>query len=101
MVAKTSTVRRRVCRVAASVTIAGEQDIAVRIADGFEGKRSIAVRIGTLLVYVEDTKALTSLVEAAVTASKAGDKVFGNEREADARRAGAWRAMHRRNRHYA
>lgn len=101
MVEKTSTVRRRVCRVAASVTIAGEQDTAVRVTDGFEGDKTIAIRIGTLLLYVEDTRALTALVEAVVTASQAGDRVFGEDRAADARRAGAWRAMHRRNRHYA
>jgi len=50
---------------------------------------------------VEDTKALTSLVEAIVGASVVADRIFGEDRAADARRAGAWKARHSRNRHYA
>ena len=98
---KSSTVRRRVCRVAASMTIAGEQDTSVQIAPATTGEPAIAVRIGTMLIYVEDTKALTSLVETIVGASVVGDRIFGEDRAADTRRAGAWKAMHSRNRHYA
>jgi hypothetical protein len=98
---KSSTVRRRVCRVAASVTIAGQQDASVQIGIATTGEPAIAVRIGTLLIYVEDTKALTSLVEAIVGASAVGDRIFGEDRAADTRRAAAWKAMHSRNRHYA
>ena len=56
---------------------------------------------GTLLVYVGDSKALPALVEAVVTAFKAGDNVFDSDREADGRRAAAWKAMHRLDRTYA
>ena len=83
------------------MTVAGEQDTSVQIAPATTGQPAIAVRIGTMLIYVEDTKALTSLVEAVVGASVIGDKIFGEDRAADARRAGAWKAMHSRNRHYA
>lgn len=101
MVSKSSPVRRHGCRVAASVTMLGMQDTAVRVAPGADGGQAIALRIGALLVYLEDTKALTSLVEAVVAASVTGDKIFGQEREADFRRAGAGRAMHRQDRPYA
>ena len=98
---KSSTVRRRVCRVAASMTIAGEQDTSVQIGPATTGEPAVALRIGTMLIYVEDTKALTSLVEAVVGASVVGDRIFGEDRAADTRRAGAWKAMHSRNRQYA
>lgn len=101
MASKNSTVRRRVCHVAASVTLAGRQETAVRVVEGFEGDNTVAIRIGTLLVYIEDSKALTALVEAVVTASMAGNKALPNDRDADARRAAAWKAMHRLNRTYA
>ena len=98
---KSSTVRRRICRVAASMTIAGEQDTSVQIGAATTSEPAVAVRIGTMLIYVEDTKALTSLVEAIVGASGVSDRIFGEDRAADARRAGEWKAMHSRNRHYA
>lgn len=94
--AKDTTVRTRVCRVAASVTIAGVQDTAIRVVDGFEDGKTVVVRIGTLLVYIEDTMALTAFVEAAVAASLAGDGVFGRDKYSNARRTGAWTAMHGR-----
>jgi len=48
------------------MTIAGEQDTSVQIGAATTAEPAVAVRIGTMLVYVEDTKALASLVEAIV-----------------------------------
>jgi hypothetical protein len=53
-----SKIRRRVCRSAVSMTIAGEQDTSVKTGAGTTGGRQ-SLRIGTMLIHVEDTKALT------------------------------------------
>lgn len=71
----------------------------MRVGTATTGEPAVAVRIGTMLIYVEDTNALTSLVEAIVGASVVGNKIFGEDRAADTRRAGAWKAMHSSNRH--
>jgi len=96
-VTRTSSVRpARVSRVAASIVMAGRQETQVRLVPTADGQ-AIALRIGQLLIYLEDTTALTELVEAAAAAHAVGDRAFGlDDTVAEARRLTAWQTVHRR-----
>ncbi len=68
------------CRVAAQATARGEQQFRVL---GYTAKASptgkpyIAVRVGRVLLYIEDRAALDCFVQAWKKAERFGDKVFG------------------------
>lgn len=67
------------CSIAASVTLAGRQDVAVRgvtqTADP-RGHGHIAVRVGRVLIYLEDRDAFEALQEAVRRAAELTRPVF-------------------------
>jgi hypothetical protein len=66
-------------RVAAQAIVEGMQDIRVEAATPLAGPGhgQIAVRVGRLLVYVNDREALDSFIDAWRRAEALADKVFG------------------------
>jgi hypothetical protein len=66
-------------RVAAQAMVTGMQDIRVEAATPLAGPGhgQIAVRVGRLLVYVNDREALDSFVDAWRRAEALADKTFG------------------------
>jgi hypothetical protein len=66
-------------RVAAQAIVEGNQDIRVEAATPLAGPRhgQIAVRVGRLLVYLNDRAASDSFMEAWRTAESLADKAFG------------------------
>jgi len=67
------------CRVAAQAVMEGMQDIRVQAATPLAGPGhgQIAVRVGRLLVYVNDREALDSFLDAWRQAADLADKAFG------------------------
>src|SRR4051794_38466777 len=70
---------RYTCQVAAQANFAGTQDTRVQAATPLAepGRGYIAVRIGKMLIYVEDRDALESCVSARQEASTYADQAFG------------------------
>ena len=68
-------------RVAAQAMVTGIQDIRVEAATPLAGPGhgQIAVRVGRLLVYVNDREALDSFLDAWHRAADLADKAFGPE----------------------
>jgi hypothetical protein len=69
-------------RVAAQAIVTGMQDISVCAATPLAGPTKhgqIAVRVGRLLVYVNDREALASFLDAWHQAEALADKAFGLE----------------------
>lgn len=67
------------CQVAAQAVFAGTQDVRVQVAtklDGFNDS-CIAVRVGKVLIYVEDRDALRSCVDAWKEAAAIAEQAFG------------------------
>jgi hypothetical protein len=66
-------------RVAAQAIVEGEQDIRVEAATPLAGPGhgQIAVRVGRLLVYLNDRDALESFIDAWRRAEALADKAFG------------------------
>ena len=87
------------CRIAATAVLAGPQDMDVRkgASPAVEGE-IVTLRIGTLLIYIEDAAALTALVEGLSAASLLGDKTFKATKTQDVRKLSAWRAIYRGSR---
>jgi hypothetical protein len=67
------------CRVAAQAVTEGTQDVRVQALTPLAGPGhgQIAVRVGRLLVYVDDREALNSFLDAWREASELADKAFG------------------------
>ncbi len=67
------------CRVAAQAVMEGTQDFRVQAVTALAGpgQGQIAVRIGRLLVYVNDREALNSFLNAWQQAADLADKAFG------------------------
>ena len=67
------------CQVAAQANFSGTQDTRVQMADSIDGanRAVIAVRIGKVLVYVEDRDALESCVRAWREAAEVAAEAFG------------------------
>src|SRR4051794_27492203 len=67
------------CQVAAQANFAGTQDVRVQVANSIDGANRgvIAVRIGKVLVYVEDRDALASCLDAWREAAESADTAFG------------------------
>lgn len=73
-------VRDHQFRVAAQAMVTGMQDITVCAATPLAGPANhgqIAVRVGRLLVYVNDREALASFLDAWQQAEALADKAFG------------------------
>lgn len=67
------------CSVAATVVLSGIQDIAVRGVTATASPRGyghIAVRVGRILVYLEDRDSFNAMVEAMQRAEHVADQVF-------------------------
>ncbi|MCU1679234.1 MAG: hypothetical protein JWM93_3992 [Frankiales bacterium] len=67
------------CRVATQAIFTGDQDSNVRgVTEGaaVNGRAHIAVRVGRVLVYVEDRAALSAWVNAWSDAAALGEQVF-------------------------
>lgn len=67
------------CQVAAQANFAGTQDVRVQVASSIDGANRgiIAVRVGKVLVYVEDRDALASCLEAWHRAAEFANEAFG------------------------
>ncbi len=67
------------CRVAAQAVMEGTQDVRVQALTPLAGPGhgQIAVRVGRVLVYVNDREALNSWLDAWQQASALADKAFG------------------------
>ena len=67
-------------RVAAQALVTGEQDICVQAAtpSAGPGHGQIAVRVGRLLIYVNDRSALESFLDAWDRAEALADQAFGS-----------------------
>jgi hypothetical protein len=75
-----SRVRDHEFRVAAQAMVTGMQDVSVCAATPLAGLTKhgqIAVRVGRLLVYVNDREALASFLDAWHQAEALADKAFG------------------------
>jgi hypothetical protein len=70
------------CQVIAQVTLAGVQDVRVRAFGRVDGWTTpyISVRIGHILLNIEDRAALTALIEATQAAAGHSDIAFGPAR---------------------
>jgi hypothetical protein len=72
--------RQSECRIVAQARVRGDQQFRVL---GYtkdaspSGEPYIAVRVGSLLIYVEDIAALDSFLQAWSRAERFGDRVFG------------------------
>jgi hypothetical protein len=67
------------CKVIAQVRMSGPQDVAVRCYTAQAsptGQPHAAVRIGALLLYIEDRQALTDISRAVSTATQHIDQLF-------------------------
>ncbi len=67
------------CRVAAQAVMEGSQDCRVQALTPLAGPGhgQIAVRVGRVLVYVNDREALNSFLDAWQQAADLADKAFG------------------------
>ncbi len=67
------------CRVAAQAVMEGTQDVRVQAVTPLAGPGhgQIAVRVGRVLVYVNDREALNSFLDAWQQAADLADKAFG------------------------
>ena len=67
------------CRVAAQAVMEGTQDVRVQALTPLAGPGhgQIAVRVGRVLVYVNDREALNSFLDAWQEAADLADKAFG------------------------
>jgi hypothetical protein len=67
------------CRVAAQAVMQGTQDVRVQALTppAGPGHGQIAVRVGRVLVYVNDREALNSFLDAWREAAELADKAFG------------------------
>ncbi len=67
------------CRVAAQAVVEGVQDVRVQALTPLAGPGhgQIAVRVGRVLVYVNDWGALNSFLDAWQQAADLADKAFG------------------------
>ena len=67
------------CQVVAQASIAGVQDVRVRAFGRVDGWTTpyISVRIGQILLNIEDRAALTALIEATQAAAAHSDIAFG------------------------
>jgi hypothetical protein len=73
------------CEVIASVRLAGEQDTNVRAvveSASRTGRGYIAVRVGQVLLYLEDRVAFDALAGAVRAAAAHADAVYGEPRDA-------------------
>lgn len=67
------------CRVAVQAVLEGMQEVRVQAAtpSAGPGHGQIAVRVGRLLMYINDRDALDSFLDAWQQAADLGDKAFG------------------------
>ena len=67
------------CRIAVQAVLEGTQEVRVQAVTPLAGPGhgQIAVRVGRLLVYVNDREALDSFLDAWQQAADLGDKAFG------------------------
>ena len=67
------------CRVAAQAVMEGTQDVRVQALTPLAGPGhgQIAVRVGRVLVYINDREALNSFLDAWQEAADLADKAFG------------------------
>jgi hypothetical protein len=67
------------CRIAVQAVLEGEQDVRVQACTPLAGPGhgQIAVRVGRLLVYLNDRDALNSFLDAWRDAADLADKAFG------------------------
>ncbi len=67
------------CRVAAQAVMEGTQDVRVQALTPLAGPGhgQIAVRVGRVLVYVNDREALNSFLDAWREAAELADRAFG------------------------
>jgi len=67
------------CRVAVQAVLEGTQEIRVQAATASAGPGhgQIAVRVGRLLMYINDREALDSFLDAWQQAADLGDQAFG------------------------
>lgn len=73
------------CEVIASARMRGDQQERVQgmtAVASRSGEAHIALRVGQVLLYLEDREALTTLVRAVRKASELADTVFGPEGDA-------------------
>jgi len=69
------------CRVAVQAVLEGMQEVRVQAATAAAGPGhgQIAVRVGRLLMYINDRDALDSFLDAWQQAADLGDQAFGAE----------------------
>ena len=67
------------CRVAAQAVLEGKQDVRVQALTRLAGPGhgQLAVRVGRVLVYVNDLEALNGFLDGWREAAELADKVFG------------------------
>ena len=67
------------CRVAVQAVMEGMQEVRVQAVTPLAGPGhgQIAIRLGRVLIYLNDRQALESLQDACQQASEHGDKAFG------------------------
>ena len=67
------------CRVAVQAVMEGMQEVRVQAATPLAGPGhgQIAIRVGRVLIYINDREALDSFLDAWEQASHLGDKAFG------------------------
>jgi hypothetical protein len=67
------------CHIVAQARLAGVQDVRVRAFNHIDGWTTpyISVRIGNILLNIEDRAALTALIEATQAAAAHSDLAFG------------------------
>lgn len=75
----TRRVAQHQCRVAAQAVMEGTQDFTVQALTPLvgPGHGQIAVRVGRLLIYVNNREALESILDAWQQAADLADKAFG------------------------
>ena len=69
------------CRVAVQAVLEGMQEVRVQAVTPLAGPGhgQIAVRVGRVLMYINDREALDSFLDAWQQAAALGDKAFGME----------------------
>jgi hypothetical protein len=67
------------CRIAVQAVLEGMQEVRVQAATPLAGPGhgQIAIRVGRLLIYINDREALDSFLDAWRQAAELGDKAFG------------------------
>lgn len=78
-------INNRRTAVIASVRLAGEQETSVRAVTtpaSRAGHGQIAIRLGRVLLYVEDRVALDAIIRTIRTAETHADAVYGERRDA-------------------